>query len=68
MTAVSLIRDDAEGVTLPAIWSGYLPLPGTGATIIVDGTPYEVVSHRYTVNTGAVWESPVTVVIRQIPE
>ena len=66
MIAVNLILEHAEGPNPPPIWTGYLALPGVGATVSVDGIPYEVVSHRYDVSVGVVWQSPVTVVVRPI--
>jgi hypothetical protein len=66
MIAVNLIHEDAEGDNPPPIWTGDLALPVLGAVISVDGARYEVVSHRYEVSVGVIWQSPVTVVVRPI--
>ena len=66
MDAVNLIPEHVEGENPPAIWTGYLSLPGVGAVVVVDGAPYEVVSHRYEVNQGAVWQTPIQVIVRPI--
>ncbi len=62
MIAVSLIREGAEGEA--PLWTGYLALPGVGAILVIDGSFYEVVSHRYELSAGSVWQGPVMVVVR----
>lgn len=65
MTSVILIREpEGEGEPPPPLWSGDLPLPAVGATVSVDGALFSVVSHRYDVNVGVLWQSAVTVIVR----
>ncbi|HMX67347.1 MAG TPA: hypothetical protein PKX25_17350 [Microthrixaceae bacterium] len=64
MVAVSLIREGAEGEA--PLWTGYLALPDVGAILVIDGSSYEVVSHRYELSAGAVWQGPIVVVIRAV--
>jgi hypothetical protein len=60
MNAVNLVVEDSGA----SIWSGLLALPGVGAFIRVDGVLYEVVSHRYELSAGVVWQSPIEVTVR----
>jgi hypothetical protein len=62
MNTVNLVVEDS-GASRP-IWSGLLALPGVGAFIRVDGVLYEVVSHRYELSAGVVWQSPIEVTVR----